>query len=96
MKPSLAFPIPHTPEFDVNRIKNISEKYLDISYASEKEHVLDLYLPEKKKEEYPLIIYIHEGAFIFGSKRDKRMEVCSQRCRKAMRLPVLIIERQIR
>ena len=28
----------------------------------------------KKKEEYPLIIYIHEGAFIFGSKRDKRME----------------------
>ena len=74
MKPSLAFPIPHTPEFDVNRIKNISEKYLDISYASEKEHVLDLYLPEKKKEEYPLIIYIHEGAFIFGSKRDKRME----------------------
>ena len=44
MKPSLAFPIPHTPEFDVNRIKNISEKYLDISYASEKEHVLDLYL----------------------------------------------------
>ena len=56
MKPSLAFPIPHTPEFDVNRIKNISEKYLDISYASEKEHVLDLYLPEKKKEEYPLII----------------------------------------
>lgn len=96
MKPSLAFPIPHTPEFDVNRIKNISEKYLDISYASEKEHVLDLYLPEKKKEEYPLSSTYMREPLSLGANGIKEWKVCSQRCRKAMRLPVLIIERQIR
>ena len=80
MKPSLAFPNPHTPEFDVNRIKNISEKYLDISYASEKEHVLDLYLPEKKKEEYPLIIYIHEGAFNGKSVHSAAGRLCDCQC----------------
>lgn len=96
MKPSLAFPIPHTPEFDVNRIKNISEKYLDISYASEKEHVLDLYLPEKKKEEYPLIIYIHEGAFIFGSKRDKRMESLFTALQEGYAIASVDYRRQIR
>lgn len=74
MKPSLAFPIPQTPEFDVNLIKNVSAKYLDVPYAGEKEQILDLYIPKQKKEKYPLILYIHEGAFLFGSKRDKRME----------------------
>lgn len=74
MKPSLAFPIPQTPEFDADLINNVSAKYLDVSYATEKEQILDLYIPKRKKEKYPLILYIHEGAFLFGSKRDKRME----------------------
>lgn len=75
MKPTLAFPVPETPEFDVTAIRNLSEKYLDIPYADLNENqIMDLYLPKVTGEKFPLIIYIHEGAFIFGSKRDRRME----------------------
>lgn len=75
MKPTLAFPVPDIPELDMNGIQNLSEIYLDIPYAAASEcQVMDLYLPAMKKETYPLIIYIHEGAFLFGSKRDKRMQ----------------------
>lgn len=79
MKPTLAFPVPDTPELDMNGIQNLSERYLDLPYAgASKCQVLDLYLPAIKKEAYPLIIYIHEGAFLFGSKRDKRMQTLFQ------------------
>lgn len=75
MKPTLAFPIPEVTEFAIDEITGTSEKYLDIPYAKESEcQIMDIYLPEKKKEKYPLILYIHEGAFMFGSKRDKRMQ----------------------
>lgn len=79
MKPTLAFPIPDTPELDLNEIWNLSEAYENLPYAKESEcQVLDLYLPAVKKEAYPLIIYIHEGAFLFGSKRDRRMHTLFQ------------------
>lgn len=76
MKPAFPFPIPKTPEIDPRRMASVGKSYLDVAYATEApEQVLDLYLPEGAKAPYPLILYIHEGAFAFGSKRDKRMEV---------------------
>lgn len=75
MKPSLPFKIPDTAEFDVTGLPGVAEKFLDIPYAKQSpDQIFDLYLPERKEEQVPLIIYIHEGAFAFGSKRDKRAE----------------------
>lgn len=73
MKPTLAFSIPETPEFDIESLEGVSQKHMNLVYGTEsKDQVLDIYLPELKKEKIPLIIYLHEGAFAFGSKRDKR------------------------
>lgn len=79
MKPQLAFPIPVTPEFNPGDLPENITKFLDLRYACDSgEQVLDLYLPEEKDrregKKFPLILYIHEGAFAFGSKRDKRAE----------------------
>ena len=79
MKPKLAFPIPVTPEFNPGDLPENITKFLDLRYACDSgEQVLDLYLPEEKDrregKKFPLILYIHEGAFAFGSKRDKRAE----------------------
>lgn len=53
---------------DINSIKN---KHLDISYAPISEaQKLDIYLPDEKKEKYPVIIFIHGGAWMSGDKRE--------------------------
>lgn len=53
---------------DINSIKN---KQLDISYAPISEaQKLDIYLPDEKKEKYPVIIFIHGGAWMSGDKRE--------------------------
>ncbi|HIR27332.1 MAG TPA: alpha/beta hydrolase [Candidatus Choladousia intestinigallinarum] len=75
MKPKLAFPIPTTPEFDPGELPENITKHLDLQYGCDsREQVLDLYLPREGTGKSPLILYIHEGAFAFGSKRDKRAE----------------------
>ncbi len=75
MKPAFPFAIPVTEEFSPNHLPYETRQYLDLAYAGQSpDQVLDLYLPETRESNYPLIIYIHEGAFAFGSKRDKRME----------------------
>lgn len=76
MKPTLPFPIPVTQEIDPTRVTGAATRHLDVPYASDApEQVLDLYLPEVGKKPLPLVIYIHEGAFAFGSKRDTRIDV---------------------
>lgn len=53
---------------DINSLKN---KHLDISYAPISEaQKLDIYLPDEKKEKYPVIIFIHGGAWMSGDKRE--------------------------
>lgn len=75
MKPALPFKIPETAEFSPEQILQAGKSYLDIPYAGQSaDQVFDLYLPKKGGEFFPLILYIHEGAFAFGSKRDRRAE----------------------
>ena len=59
---------PHMEPMDVTSIKN---KYLDISYASLSEaQKLDIYLPEGQQGPFPVILYVHGGAFMMGDKRE--------------------------
>lgn len=45
------------------------EKQADIPYGEEfPEQCLDLYLPEEGKGPYPVLLYIHGGAFFMGDK----------------------------
>ena len=64
------YALSHTPEelpkFDA------AEKgcqYPDLEYEEMFHNKLDLYLPEEKKDNAPLLIYIHGGAFTLGTKR---------------------------
>ena len=73
MKPALPFKIPETAEFSPEQILQAGKCYLDIPYAGQSaDQVFDLYLPKKGGALFPLILYIHEGACAFGSKRDRR------------------------
>ena len=60
-----------TPLADVSRIPR---KYLDIPYTaypdSPERQALDIYLPEEGDGPFPVIVFIHGGAFIGGQRRD--------------------------
>jgi len=65
------------PSPSVGRTKNPSEKDVpdvkvlrDLEYVrtGEKKLLLDLYLPNKAKKPFPLIIWIHGGAWAGGDK----------------------------
>lgn len=60
---------PQTPPMvDVSHIEN---KHLDLAYAAvSPSQQLDLYLPAEGEGPFPVIVYIHGGAFRFGDKRD--------------------------
>ena len=67
--PNLPFAL---PTLDVSGLKR---KYLDLAYAGT-EHpsqTLDLYLPDEGEGPFPLIIFIHGGAFTGGDKRDSQV-----------------------
>jgi acetyl esterase/lipase len=57
-----------------NRVLDIFPKgtilYDDLSYANDtlKKHLLDIYLPTQTKDSYPLIIWIHGGAWMSNDK----------------------------
>lgn len=47
----------------------VSEKFLNLSYGSKSQsQKLDLYLPQKSNQPYPVIVVYHGGAFMFGDK----------------------------
>ncbi len=47
----------------------IKEKHLDIRYTNAPDsQKLDIYLPNKGEGPYPVMMYIHGGAYFFGSK----------------------------
>ena len=57
------------PTIDVSGIKR---KFLDLAYAGtdDPQQTLDLYLPDEGDGPFPLMIFIHGGAFVGGEKRD--------------------------
>jgi len=58
----------YIPPADVSHIRR---KWLDLSYASlSPSQKLDIYLPDDGDGSFPVILYIHGGAFAIGDKRD--------------------------
>ena len=54
--------------------QDIKNKFLDIAYADKsKAEKLDIYLPNEGKGPFPVIIFIHGGAFMFGDKADDQV-----------------------
>lgn len=52
-------------------VSHITSKWLDLPYAHlSPAQKLDIYLPGVENESYPLIVYIHGGAFSLGDKRN--------------------------
>ncbi len=52
-------------------VSGISRKWLDIPYANcSNAEMLDIYLPEAGEGPFPIVLYIHGGAFQQGDKRD--------------------------
>lgn len=59
------------PLLDKSLLDLVETKFLDIPYAFQSERqVLDIYYPKERKDQYPVIVYFHGGAFMFGSQRD--------------------------
>ncbi len=50
---------------------SVQADFSNVSYASLSENnILDIYLPKVEKEKYPVVIWIHGGAFKMGSKEN--------------------------
>lgn len=45
-------------------------RYSNISYGSDERHKMDVYLPEGRDEQTPVVVMIHGGAWISGDKAD--------------------------
>ncbi|MBR5702608.1 MAG: hypothetical protein IKX47_09070, partial [Oscillospiraceae bacterium] len=68
----LTKPDPNVPgsqgEVDVS---GITRKWLDVPYASQSpSQKLDIFLPEEGEGPFPVLIFMHGGAYLFGTKRD--------------------------
>lgn len=70
MKPRLSFTMAELPLIDANAVAEASACCLDIPYGDHPRQRLDLYLPKTGEKPYPLVIYVHSGAFVGGDKRD--------------------------
>ena len=56
-------------------IDQIQRKHLDIAYAARSPaQKLDIYWPAEGSGPYPVILYIHGGAFLGGDKRDTQLK----------------------
>ena len=58
-------------EIDVSGIKR---KWLDLAYADQSPNQkLDIFLPDEGEGPFPVYIFMHGGAYLFGSKRDAQL-----------------------
>lgn len=57
--------------FDPSYLKR---KYLDIQYGTLPEQTLDVYLPDEGDGPFPLIIYVHGGAWSMGTKTEGALD----------------------
>jgi len=59
-------------EFDTSRAKRT---YLDVQYGTLDQQKLDIYLPDEGEGPFPLVIYVHGGGWILGTKRQCALDV---------------------
>ena len=65
-KPDVKIPLLEQPV-----LEKIARKCLDLPYAAQSvSQKLDLYYPETGGGPFPLVVHVHGGAFMFGTKRD--------------------------
>lgn len=58
------------PQQEVD-VSGVSRKWLEVAYASDSPNQkLDIFLPETGDGPFPVYIFMHGGAFLFGTKRD--------------------------
>ena len=68
---SIINPPEESREVPLIDVVTITRKYLDVPYAAQSpSQKLDIYLPGEGDGPFPTLIFIHGGAFVFGSKRD--------------------------
>lgn len=63
---------PEIPEMgDKVDVSGASRKWLDVPYGTKSPaQVLDIYLPEEGHGPFPVYVFVHGGAFMFGDKGD--------------------------
>lgn len=55
--------------------EHIKRKWLDLAYADlSPAHRLDIYLPKEGEGPFPVVVYVHGGAFAMGDKADEQIE----------------------
>ena len=55
-----------------NNSPEVGEVIEDISYGDHPKQKLDIIIPEKKRTEYPVLVFIHGGGWISGDKSSHR------------------------
>ena len=55
-------------------VSGVKRKFLDVAYADQsKNQKMDIYLPDEGVGPFPVIVFIHGGAFWGGERRDFQM-----------------------
>ena len=68
------------PMADVSGVKR---KFLDVAYADQSENQkMDIYLPDEGVGPFPVIVFIHGGAFWGGERRDFQMHYVANGIRR--------------
>lgn len=49
---------------------NAETNHLNVSYGTDSRHKMDVYLPEGRNAETPVIVFLHGGGFVAGDKND--------------------------
>lgn len=70
MKPRLGFTPYVPPQIDFDHLPDAASVLRDIPYGPHERQRIDLYLPSVGTRPFPLVIYLHSGAFVGGSKSD--------------------------
>ncbi len=69
LRPKKHYAIPYEPP--PANTDHVKRKFLDIPYASlSPAQKLDIYLPDEGEGPFPVIVWIHGGAFMGGDKAD--------------------------
>jgi acetyl esterase/lipase len=53
-----------------------------VAYGEHSRQIMDVWLPEKKSEKFPVVVYIHGGGFTSGSYKDSRLADRIPKCRE--------------